>query len=180
MAFFGECWRRLAYLLCPDGIQPSYLGLFIDLCLAMISDITTNILHNCRLILADAVRTLIVSLVRELFMKALISLLQDIGELVASDPLDIISTSILDTIWEIGLGVVSIFRRLIRTAMAVLLLAVLCSMDFAVGSLRISMCLMDLCFDVIEVPLERIWNVSPRVCPILHATFVSLLILLVS
>lgn len=113
-------------------------------------------------------------------MKTPVALMRDIGELVGSDPLDIISDTILDTLWEIGLGLVSIFPRLIRIVMATLILAILCCLDVTVGSLRISMCIMNLCLDMIEILLRRVLNVSPHVYSFLHVGFLSLLILLVS
>jgi hypothetical protein len=113
-------------------------------------------------------------------MEAFTTLVQDVFELVATDPLDIISDTISDTIQELSLGLVSILRRLIRIVMAVPIVAVLCCMDAVVGSLRISMCIMGFCFDMIEVLLGRLLDVSPRVCPVLHVAFLSLLILLVS
>jgi len=113
-----------------------------------------------------------------LFIEALGSLVYDILELVASDPLDTIADTILQTIGNLGMGL-DIIRHIIRILVAAVVLAVLCCMDVAVGSLRISMCLVDLCFDVIEVLLGRLVSVDSRVFPILHVAFLSFLIFLV-
>jgi hypothetical protein len=113
-------------------------------------------------------------------MEALTTLVQDVLELVASDPLDFMSDNFLDTVRQLGTGVVSMVHRLIRMIMAVLIVAVLCCMDVTVGSLRISMCLTDLCLDTIEVLLGRLVNVGPRHSIVIHIAFLSLLILLVS
>lgn len=112
-------------------------------------------------------------------MEALTTLFHDYLELVASDPLGIISDTVLDTIRELSISVVSILRRLIRIILSVLLVAGLCCMDVTVGSLRISMCLMDLCFDTIEVLLGRLLNMSPCLGLVLHVALLSLLILFV-
>lgn len=172
MSFFGECWRSITQVL--------WSNIFLDSFLTLIRDVAANIGYRCKLILVDAFKFLLVALVRELFMKALVALIRDIGELVGIDPLGIISDTILDTLWKIGLGLVSILRRLIRIVIAALILAVLCCLDVTVGSLRISMCIMNLCLDMIEVLLRRVLNVSPYVYSYLHVGFLSLLILLVS
>lgn len=75
---------------------------------------------------------------------------------------------------------VNMFHRLVRIIMDALILAILCSLDIIVASLRISMCIMDLCLDMIEVLLWHVLNVSPHICSYLHVVFLSLLTLLVS
>lgn len=141
-----------------------------------------HLLSECRLVL-KTVEHFIVGVLRGLFIEALGSLVHDILELVASDPLDTIADNVLQTIGKIGLGLVSIIRHIIRILVAAVVLAVLCCMDVAVGSLRISMCLVDLCFDVIEiieVLLGRPVNVDSGVFPILHVVLLSFLVFLVS
>lgn len=113
-------------------------------------------------------------------MEALRTLVLNAFEFVASDPLNFISDNVLDTIRLLITGVVSIFSRLIRIIMALLVVAGLCCMDVTRGSLRISMCLMDLCLDTIEVLLGHFLHVSPRFSVVLHVTVLSLLILFIS
>ena len=137
-----------------------------------------HLLCECRLVLKGTIEHFIVGVLRGLFIEALGSLVYDILELVASDPLDTIADTILQTIGNLGMGL-DIIRHIIRILVAAVVLAVLCCMDVAVGSLRISMCLVDLCFDVIEVLLGRLVSVDSRVFPILHVAFLSFLIFLV-
>jgi hypothetical protein len=139
-----------------------------------------NIAYHCRLILFSSIDRFVAGFLREIFMEALTTLVQDVFELVANDPLDIISDSVFDTVRLLITGVVRISCRLIRIIMAVLLVAGLCCMDVTIGSLRLSMCLMDLCLDTIEVLIGRFVNTSPRLCLILHVMFLSLLILFLS
>lgn len=138
-----------------------------------------HLLCECRLVLKGTIEHFIVGVLRGLFIEALGSLVHDILELMAMDPLDITADTILQTLGNIGLGLVSIIRHVIRIIVAAVVLAVLCCMDVAVGSLRISMCLVDLCFDVIEVLLGRLMGVDSRVFPILHVAFLSFLVFLV-
>lgn len=140
-----------------------------------------HLLCECsRLVLKETIEHFILGVLRGLFIEALGSLVHDILELVASDPIDTIADTILQTIGNIGQGVVSIIRHIIRIFVAAVVLAVLCCIDVAVGSLRISMCLVDLCFDAIEVLLGRLVSVDSRIFPILHMAFLSFLIFLVS
>jgi hypothetical protein len=113
-------------------------------------------------------------------MEALTSLVHDAFELVVSVPIHIISDSVFDTVRLLITGVVSISCRLIRIIMAVLVVAGLCCMDITIGSLRLSMCLADLCLDTIEVLIGHFVNMNPRLSLALHAAILSLLILFIS
>lgn len=139
-----------------------------------------HLLCEWRLVLKGTIEHLIMGVLRGVFIEVLGFLVHDILELVARDPLDIIADTVLRTIGNIGLGLVSIVRRIIRIIVAAVVLAVPCCMDVVVGSLRISMCLVDLCFDVVEVLLGRLVSVDSRVFPVLHVAFLSFLIFLAS
>jgi hypothetical protein len=152
------------------SIRPYYLGIFLDHLLRIIRDIAADICINVD-------RFSYMPSNQFLFVKALAALVYDIGELVGSNPFHIIF--IWDTLWETSLGLVNMLHGLVQIIMNALILAILCCLDVIVASLRISMCIMDLCFDMIEVLLRRVLNVSPLICSFLHVAFLSLLILLV-
>lgn len=176
MPFFGQCRRSLTQLFWSNSIRPSSPNLFRTCRLRSIG----NLADECRLVLEETIEHFIVVLLRGLFIEALDTLVQEILELVASDLLDAISDTILDTIGNIGLAMVSIIRHLIRIVVATIIVTVPCCMDIAVGSLRISMCLVDICFDVIEVLLGRFRTLDSGVFPILHVGVLSLLVLFVT